>query len=77
MINLVVMDDAGRHMCFKVKTGMRLGCLFAAYAKRTAREMSSLFFTFDGERLCESHTPAYLDMEDGDSTDVRSEQLGD
>ena len=48
-----------------------------AFCQRQGVNLNAVRFLFDGERLRESQTPEYLEMEDGDVIDVMMEQVGD
>jgi small ubiquitin-related modifier len=44
-----------------------------AYCARQGLEMSTICFLFDGMRVCETKTPAELNMEDDDVIDERDD----
>jgi small ubiquitin-related modifier len=76
IINLIVQDQAGAQVHFKVKTHTRLEKVIAAYCQKKAIEPSSVRFVFDGTRVNPASTPEDLGMDDGDSIDVFQEQVG-
>ena len=76
-INLKVVAQNGNETFFKMKKKTPIGKLMNAYCQRQGVNLNAVRFLFDGERLRESHTPEYLEMEDGDVIDVMMEQVGD
>ncbi|CAG8495933.1 2313_t:CDS:2 [Paraglomus brasilianum] len=75
-INLKVVGNDHNEVFFKIKRTTQLKKLMEAYCERQGKAMASVRFLYDGERIQAHHTPAELDMEDGDAIDVMVEQLG-
>ncbi|KAG2447319.1 hypothetical protein HYH02_007649 [Chlamydomonas schloesseri] len=76
VINLVVKDQEGSEVHFKVKTKTRLEKVIDAYCKKKALDASTVRFLYDGNRVNPTSTPASLGMEDGDTIDCLITQLG-
>lgn len=76
VINLVVKDQAGGEVHFKVKLHTKLEKVMQAYVTKKSIELSSVKFLFDGQRVNSGATPQSLDMADGDVIDCLQEQLG-
>jgi hypothetical protein len=76
-VQLVVKDQHGHEVTFKIKTSATLKKLKDAFCKNQGRAPGSLrFFTADGARVNDDHTPADLELEDGDTLDAHEEQQG-
>ncbi|KAG1681636.1 hypothetical protein FOA52_014145 [Chlamydomonas sp. UWO 241] len=75
-INVLVRDQTGGEVHFKVKPQTKFGKVMDAYCNKKAVDPASMRFMFDGSRIQKEHTPAQLDMEDGDVVDAVVEQLG-
>ena len=73
-VNLKVKGQDGCFVYFKIKKTTALKKLMEAYCARQGLEMSSICFLFDRMRVCETQTPAELDMEDGDVIDARDDE---
>ncbi|PNW72396.1 hypothetical protein CHLRE_16g675749v5 [Chlamydomonas reinhardtii] len=76
VINLVVKDQQGTEVHFKVKTKTRLEKVFNAYCNKKGMDTASVRFLFDGERVNANSTPEQLEMADGDVIDCVIEQVG-
>ncbi|THH27586.1 hypothetical protein EUX98_g6607 [Antrodiella citrinella] len=75
-INIKVTTQTGEEVFFKIKRNTKLSKLQGAYATKVGKDVGSIRFLYDGERVQENDTPASLDMEDNDSIDVMVEQVG-
>ncbi|KAJ2932697.1 hypothetical protein H1R20_g4401, partial [Candolleomyces eurysporus] len=75
-INIKVVSSTGEEVFFKIKRSTKLSKLQGAYASKVGKDVSSIRFLYDGERIQEEDTPASLDMEDNDTIDVMVEQVG-
>ncbi|PNH08074.1 Ubiquitin-like protein pmt3/smt3 [Tetrabaena socialis] len=75
VLNLVVKDQNGGEVHFKVKSKTRLEKVFNAYCGKKGMSPDTVRFLFDGSRLTPDQTPEALAMEDGDSIDCVIEQL--
>eukprot|EP00877_Chromochloris_zofingiensis_P002058 jgi/Chrzof1/11853/Cz06g12130.t1 len=73
-INLIIRDQHGQDVQFKVKPHIKFGKMFSAYC--TKKAATGFRFIFDGERLAEDATPADFDMADGDIIEAVIEQTG-
>ncbi|GBG00158.1 hypothetical protein Rsub_12977 [Raphidocelis subcapitata] len=76
VINLIVKDQTGAEVHFKVKSHTKLEKVVNAYCQKKAIEPTSVRFVFDGTRVNPNSTPQDLGMDDGDSIDVFQEQVG-
>ncbi|KAF8061353.1 SUMO3 [Scenedesmus sp. PABB004] len=76
IINLIVKDQQGSEVHFKVKTHTKLEKVFKAYCDKKSIEPSAVRFVFDGTRINPTATPSTLGMEDCDSIDCFMEQIG-
>mmetsp|Transcript_6479 Transcript_6479/g.15295 ORF Transcript_6479/g.15295 Transcript_6479/m.15295 type:complete len:265 (-) Transcript_6479:383-1177(-) len=65
-ITVRIRDQAGEETLFKIKRSQRMRSVFRCFAERKGIERKSFVFLFDGERVDDWHTPAYLEMEDRD-----------
>jgi len=59
---------------FEMTRSTKMGKLFQSYAQRRGLELDSLRFMVDGERIAESDTPSFLELEDGDYIDAPKAQ---
>ncbi|CEP03371.1 Ubiquitin-like domain-containing protein [Plasmodiophora brassicae] len=75
-INLKVKLQDGNAVFFKVKKHTPLKKLMEAFCKRAGKDMESVRFLFDGQRLLADQTPADLDMVDEDEIDAMVQQVG-
>ncbi|KAH9895681.1 small ubiquitin-like modifier [Cubamyces lactineus] len=75
-INIKVMTQTGEEVFFKIKRSTKLSKLQGAYANKVGKDVNSIRFLYDGNRIGDDDTPASLDMEDNDSIDVMVEQVG-
>ncbi|RXW19028.1 hypothetical protein EST38_g6820 [Candolleomyces aberdarensis] len=75
-INIKVVSSTGEEVFFKIKRSTKLSKLQGAYASKVGKDVGSIRFLYDGERIQEDDTPASLDMEDNDTIDVMVEQVG-
>ncbi|EFJ46058.1 hypothetical protein VOLCADRAFT_105703 [Volvox carteri f. nagariensis] len=76
VINLVVKDQTGNEVHFKVKMKTKLDKVFTAYCNKKGQDPSTVRFLYDGTRVHGHSTPDELGMEDGDVLDCVIEQLG-
>ncbi|KAI6014365.1 ubiquitin-related domain-containing protein [Pisolithus marmoratus] len=75
-INVKVVSSTGDEVFFKIKRSTKLSKLQGAYANKVGKDVASIRFLYDGNRINEDDTPASLDMEDNDTIDVMVEQVG-
>ncbi|KAF9267022.1 small ubiquitin-like modifier [Marasmius fiardii PR-910] len=75
-INVKVVSSTGDEVFFKIKRSTKLSKLQGAYANKVGKDVSSIRFLYDGNRITDTDTPASLDMEDNDTIDVMVEQVG-
>ncbi|GBE86053.1 Ubiquitin-like protein pmt3/smt3 [Sparassis crispa] len=75
-INIKVATQTGEEVFFKIKRNTKLSKLQGAYAAKVGKDVSSIRFLYDGNRINDDDTPASLDMEDNDTIDVMVEQVG-
>ncbi|KAI6011033.1 ubiquitin-related domain-containing protein [Pisolithus microcarpus] len=75
-INVKVVSSSGDEVFFKIKRNTKLSKLQGAYANKVGKDVASIRFLYDGNRINEDDTPASLDMEDNDTIDVMVEQVG-
>jgi len=75
-INIKVLTSSGEEVFFKIKRNTKLSKLQAAYANKVGKDVGTIRFLYDGNRINDEDTPASLDMEDNDTIDVMVEQVG-
>nr|XP_035942412.1 small ubiquitin-related modifier 2-like [Halichoerus grypus] len=75
-INLKVAGQDGSVVQFKTKRHTPLSKLMKAYCEPQGLSMRQIRFRFDGQPINETDTPAQLEMEDEDTTDVFQQQTG-
>jgi len=75
-INVKVLSSTGDEIFFKIKRSTKLVKLQGAYAGKVGKDIGSIRFLYDGNRINESDTPDTLGMEDNDTIDVMVEQVG-
>ncbi|KAI0701291.1 ubiquitin-like protein [Cytidiella melzeri] len=75
-INIKVLTQNGEEVYFKIKRNTKLSKLQGAYANKVGKDVGSIRFLYDGNRINDDDTPASLDMEDNDTIDVMVEQVG-
>lgn len=74
--NIIVKDQQGGEVHFKVKTTTKFEKIFAAYCAKKVVDVTAIKFMFDGQRLKAEDTLADHDIEDGDIIDAMIEQIG-
>jgi len=75
-INVKVVTSSGEEVFFKIKRNTKLSKLQGAYAAKVGKDVASIRFLYEGDRITEDATPASLEMEDNDTIDVMVEQVG-
>ncbi|KAK0184367.1 ubiquitin-like protein [Armillaria novae-zelandiae] len=75
-INVKVVTSSGEEVFFKIKRSTKLSKLQGAYASKVGKDVATIRFLYDGNRIQEDDTPQSLDMEDNDTIDVMVEQVG-
>ncbi|KAF8554848.1 ubiquitin-like protein [Imleria badia] len=75
-INVKVVSSTGDEVFFKIKRNTKLSKLQGAYAAKVGKDVGSIRFLYDGNRISEDDTPSTLEMEDNDTIDVMVEQVG-
>ncbi|KIY64280.1 ubiquitin-like protein [Cylindrobasidium torrendii FP15055 ss-10] len=75
-ISIKVATQTGEEVFFKIKRSTKLSKLQGAYAAKIGKDVGSIRFLYDGERINEDDTPSSLDMEENDTIDVMVEQVG-
>ncbi|KAF8880374.1 small ubiquitin-like modifier [Mucidula mucida] len=75
-ISVKVVASSGEEVFFKIKRSTKLQKLQGAYANKIGKDVASIRFLYDGERINDDDTPASLDMEENDTIDVMVEQVG-
>ncbi|KAI0631419.1 small ubiquitin-like modifier [Trametes polyzona] len=75
-INIKVVTQTGEEVFFKIKRNTKLSKLQGAYANKVGKDVNSIRFLYDGNRINDDDTPASLDMEDNDAIDAMVEQVG-
>ena len=71
-----VKDAHGLELIIRIKTSTKMERVMRAYCGRSGRDIKTVRFRYDGERVEDEHTPETLQMEDGDLIDVFEEQVG-
>lgn len=74
-LNIKVTDN-NNEVFFKIKRTTALGKLMNAFCDRQGKNISSVRFLFDGQRVTATDNPDTLDMQDGDTLEVHQEQIG-
>ncbi|KAI5951594.1 SMT3 [Candida jiufengensis] len=74
-INLKV-SDGSAEIFFKIKRNTPMKRLMEAFCKRQGKDMNSLRFLIDGNRVEPNNTPDDLDLEDGDTIEAHRSQVG-
>ena len=75
-LNLKVVGSDGQVVQFKIKRNTPLRKLINAYCDRCRLAQNTIRFMFDGSRIDETDTPKSMDMEDGDTIEVFTQQTG-
>ncbi|KIM31157.1 hypothetical protein M408DRAFT_327448 [Serendipita vermifera MAFF 305830] len=75
-INIKVVTSQGDEVYFKIKRNTKLTKLRSAYATKVGKDLNSIRFLYDGNRITEEDTPDSLGMDNDDSIDVMVEQVG-
>src|SRR2546423_14224681 len=75
-INIKVVGSDHNEVFFKIKRTTPLQKLMNAYCERQGKNIQSLRFIYDGDRVNPQDTPLALEIEEGDTIDVMVEQLG-
>jgi len=69
-INIRVVSQTGDEVYFKIKHNTKLQKLEGAYATRVGKDVGSIQFMYDGNRINDDDTPPSLDTEDNDTIDA-------
>ena len=75
-ITIIVKDQNGEEVMYKIRRTTQMRTVFNAYAARKRVDVASLRFLLDGRRVSFDETPAILDLEDLDQVDVILQQCG-
>ncbi|KAJ2845795.1 SUMO protein smt3 [Coemansia brasiliensis] len=75
-INIKVASSDNSEIMFKIKRSTKLAKLMQAYCSRTGKSTGTVRFLVDGERITGESTPESLGLEDGDTIDAMTEQVG-
>jgi len=75
-INIKVVSSTGEEVFFKIKRNTKLSKLQLAYAQKIGKDVGTIRFLYDGDRINEEDTPQSLEMEENDAIDVMVEQVG-
>ncbi|QRV95876.1 ubiquitin-like Rad60 SUMO-like protein [Ceratobasidium sp. AG-Ba] len=75
-ISVKVVASTGEEVYFKIKRNTKLKKLQGAYAAKVGKDISTIRFLYDGNRINDEDTPASLEMENDDTIDVMVEQVG-
>ncbi|KAK9847011.1 hypothetical protein WJX84_001018 [Apatococcus fuscideae] len=75
-LQLVVKDQSGTEVHFRVKTKTKFEKIIAAYCSKKALDTKTLRFLHDGQRINGQQTPEELGMEDNEVIDAITEQQG-
>ncbi|KAH8675289.1 ubiquitin-like modifier [Xylariales sp. PMI_506] len=74
-LNIKVTDN-NNEVFFKIKRTTKLEKLMNAFCERQGKNMSSVRFLFEGQRVQPTDTPDTLEMQDSDTLEVHQEQVG-
>jgi hypothetical protein len=75
-VRLVIRDQDGVAIEYKVKKSVTFGRILDSYAKETHKNKSDLRLTFKGKILGQGVSPFDLRLEDGDEVEVVASQTG-
>lgn len=75
-INLKVADGNGGEIWFKVKRSTPMKKIMQAYCEKQSKDIQSLRFLFDGQRIDPNQTADDMDMDDNDVIEAHHSQLG-
>jgi len=75
-INIKVLASSGEEVFFKIKRNTKLSKLQGAYANKVGKDINTIRFLYDGQRINDDDTPNSLDMDDNDTIDAMVEQVG-
>lgn len=75
-LQLVVKDQAGTEVHFRVKTKTKFEKIISAYCQKKGLDSKALRFVHEGTRIHGQQTPEELGMEDNEVIDAIVEQLG-
>ena len=75
-INIVVRNQMGGEVNFKVGMMTKFSKVFDTYYERVGVKKETLKFLFDGNRIQIEQTPGMLEMDEGDVIDAVMEQVG-
>ncbi|KAI1845631.1 hypothetical protein JX265_005321 [Neoarthrinium moseri] len=74
-LNIKVTDN-NNEVFFKIKRTTKLEKLMNAFCERQGKNLSSVRFLFEGQRVQPTDTPETLEMQDSDCLEVHQEQVG-
>jgi len=74
-LNIKVTDN-NNEVFFKIKRSTKLEKLMNAFCERQGKQIQTVRFLFDGQRVRPEDSPDTLDMADGDTLEVHQEQIG-
>ncbi|KAI0484751.1 ubiquitin family protein [Xylariaceae sp. FL0804] len=74
-LNIKVTDN-NNEVFFKIKRSTKLEKLMSAFCERQGKNVESVRFLFEGQRVQKTDTPDSLEMTDGDTLEVHQEQVG-
>ncbi|CAJ2513459.1 Uu.00g015780.m01.CDS01 [Anthostomella pinea] len=74
-LNIKVTDN-NNEVFFKIKRSTKLEKLMTAFCERQGKNVASVRFLFEGQRVQAGDTPDSLEMNDGDTLEVHQEQVG-
>ncbi|KAI1364629.1 ubiquitin family protein [Xylaria arbuscula] len=74
-LNIKVTDN-NNEVFFKIKRSTKLEKLMSAFCERQGKNVDSVRFLFEGQRVQKTDTPDSLEMTDGDTLEVHQEQVG-
>ncbi|KAH8788486.1 ubiquitin-related domain-containing protein [Diaporthe sp. PMI_573] len=74
-LNIKVTDN-NNEVFFKIKKSTKLEKLMGAFCERQGKNVTSVRFLFEGQRVQPNDTPDTLEMQDGDTLEVHQEQVG-
>ncbi|KAI0136266.1 ubiquitin-related domain-containing protein [Xylariales sp. AK1849] len=74
-LNIKVTDN-NNEVFFKIKRTTKLEKLMSAFCERQGKNLNSVRFLFEGQRVQPTDTPDTLEMQDSDTLEVHQEQVG-
>ncbi|EME45090.1 hypothetical protein DOTSEDRAFT_99059, partial [Dothistroma septosporum NZE10] len=76
IVNVTMKHQNGHELVFKMKLTTKIGKAMDGFSARMQREVKTMRFLFDGERINPNSTLHDLDVDDDCQVEVFEEQIG-